>query len=334
MTAWLQVDDAQAREHWDGWLAHFEDAYVYQSTGWAEYKRHAGWAVLRQVIPGNCGTPRAMAQAFVKRVPVLGPMLWIPGGPLWRGARQADDELALAAHLQHVVRPWFVRQFQMSRSGTACEAPWWRPTVPNGSGISVLVDVTAPLEEWIKQIASKHRYTVRRAQREPIEWRTGNNSQQLAALAQLANELSDLKRGTGQTSSSGELQALCAALGPNVITLTGFLGGKPVAGCQVLRWGRRAIYATAATNQAGRDVSAAYAMIAQLREVLRGAGVVEFDFGGIDPDRPAARGVDHFKLGFGGRTFAYDGEWDWGSSQVARRLGNFAIALRRRRGAL
>ena len=334
MTAWQQIDEAQARERWDGWLVPFEDAYVYQSTGWAEYKRRAGWAVLRQIIAGEDGTPRAMAQAFFKRVPVLGPMLWIPGGPVWRGARPPGDGPALAAHLQQAVRPWFVRQFQMSRSGTAAGAPWRRPTVPNGSGVSVLVDVTAPQGEWIKQIASKHRYTVRRAQREPIEWRIGNDSQQLAALAQLAGELGDLKRGTGQMSAPGDLQALCAALGSNVITLTGFLGGNPVAGCQVLRWGRNAIYATAAANQAGRDISAAYAMIAKLREVLRGAGMTEFDFGGIDPDNPAARGVDHFKLGFGGRTIAYDGEWDWGSSWLDRSLGNFAIALRRRRRAL
>lgn len=334
MTAWQQIDDVQARARWDGWLAYFEDAYVYQSTGWAEYKRHSGWAALRQVISGDDGIPRAMAQVFVKRIPVLGPMVWIPGGPVWRGARQAEDEPALATHLQQVMRPWFVRQFQMSRSGVAGEAPWRRPTAPNGSGVSVLVDVTAPQVEWIKQIASKHRYTVRRAQREPIEWRTGNDSRQLAALAQLADELGDLKSGTGQTSASGELQALCAALGSNVITLTGFLGGGPVAGCQVLRWGRRAIYATAAANQAGRDISAAYAMIAKLREVLRGVGVTEFDFGGIDPENPAARGVDHFKLGFGGRTIAYDGEWDWGSSRLNRSLGNFVIALRRRRRAM
>ena len=334
MTTWRRVDDAQAREHWDGWLALFEDAYVYQTTGWAEYKQYTGWDVLRQVISGEDGTPRAMAQAFFKRVPVLGPMLWIPGGPVWRGAHQPEDEPALATYLQQVMRPWFVRQFQMSRSGAAGEAPWQRPTAPNGSGVSVLVDVTAPLDEWIKQIASKHRYTVRRAMREPIEWRTGNETPQLAALAQLVDELIDLKRGAGQASAPGELQALCAALGPNVITLTGFLGGNPVAGCQVLRRGRNAIYATAAANQAGRDISAAYAMIAKLREVLRGAGMTEFDFGGIDPDNPAARGVDHFKLGFGGRTIAYDGEWDWGSSWFNRSLGNFAIALRRRRGAL
>lgn len=332
MTAWQQIDEAQARERWDGWLAYFDDAYVYQSTGWAEYKRHAGWAVLRQVISGDDGIPRAMAQAFVKRVPVLGPMLWIPGGPVWRGVRHGEDMHALAAHLRQAARPWFVRQFQMSRSGTAGEGPWRRPTAPNGSGASVLVDVTAPFEEWIKQIASKHRYTVRRARREPIEWRTGNDTQQLAALAQLANELSDLKRGTGQASSPSDLQALCAALGSNVITLTGFLGGSPVAGCQVLRWGRTAIYATAAANQGGRDLSAAYAMIAELREVLRGAHVTEFDFGGIDPQNPAARGVDHFKLGFAGRTISYDGEWDWGSSRFTRWLGNFSIALRRRRG--
>ncbi len=334
MTAWQQIDQPEALEHWDGWLAQFEDAYIYQSTGWAAYKQRAGWAVLRQVVPGDNGSPRAMAQAFVKRVPLLGSMLWIPGGPVWRGPHHVEDLSALAAHLQQMVRPWYVRQFQMSRRETVGAAPWWRPSTPNGSGTSVLVDVVASPEEWIAQITSKHRYTVRRAMREPVEWRTGNEPAQLAALAQLADELSDRKRGTGQATSPGELQSLCAALGQNVITLVGFLGGNPVAGCQVLRWGARAIYATAATNRAGRDISAAYAMIAELRGVLRGAGVTEFDFGGIDPDNPAARGVDHFKLGFGGRTIVYDGEWDWGSSRFTRWLGNAAIALRRRRGAL
>ncbi len=360
MSHWETASATAAQ--WDGWLHTFPHAHVYQSSAWAAYKQAAGWQCVRFVLRGedsdgaDGGVPSAMMQGLVKRVPLFGGMMWVPGGPLWRAVPSAIESAALARAVGTSSAARYVRLFDLSEavvehapSGSyvpfvpqatplAVEAevrgyavPWRRPQVPNGSGVSVLIDVTQPRAVWLEAMTSKHRYYVRRALREPVQWKAGNELAQLDALATLTSAMGRIK-GAAHQRSVDELQAQCAALGPSVMTLVGYLDGQAVSGCQVLRWGTMAIYATAATNEAGRAISAAYAMIAELRDLLRAEGVVALDFGGIDPGNPAARGVDHFKRGFG-RTATYAGEWEWAASPLARTLGNLAVWLRRGRCA-
>ena len=330
MSEWRIFDGEGAA--WDSALQKFSSTHIYQSTGWAGYKKAAGWDCVRLTLSGEDGVPCAMVQALFKRVPLLGALLWAPGGPVWKSAPQPDDTNLLAEALRAAAGASYARLFDMSEAAHSYTPRWQRPWVPNGSGASVLVDVTLPREEWLSKVSSKHRYYVRQALRELIQWRIGNDDDQLAALAALTEEMSRLK-GAAHQRDQDELRALCSALGTGVLTLIGYMDGQPVTGCQVLRWGEMAIYATAATNWTGRSISAAYAMTAELRDVLRSGGVTTLDFGGIDPGNPAARGVDHFKGGFGGRTVNYAGEQEWASSPLARAMGNLAVRLRRGSGA-
>jgi lipid II:glycine glycyltransferase (peptidoglycan interpeptide bridge formation enzyme) len=87
----------------------------------------------------------------------------------------------------------------------------------------------------------------------------------------------------------------------------------------------------AATNNAGRNSSAAYSMITNLLSHLAGKGVKKFDFGGIDPGNLAAQGVDHFKMGFGGKIKQPLGEWEFMSSELARFGMNLGLLKSRRR---
>ena len=354
MSIWHASSATNAQ--WDAWLRTFPGAHVYQSSAWARYKQLAGWQSVRLLLSADTGdaggdnTPRALVQGLIKRAPLIGGMMWVPGGPVWRGVPLTQAKAALGEALGMASGARYVRLFDMSEvravpaaadpfaavgqpdAAPVYAAPWRRPQVRNGSGASVLIDVLQAREAWLAAMTGKHRYTVRRALREPVQWRTGNDAPQLAALATLTGEMSRIK-GAAHRRAADQLLAQSAALGSSVLTLVGYLDGQPVTACQVLRWETIAIYATAATNQAGRAISAAYAMIAELRDLLRAAGVEALDFGGIDPHNPAARGVDHFKLGFGGRTLAYAGEWEWAASPLARVLGNFAVRVRRGGGA-
>ena len=348
MTIWYTASATNAQ--WDAWLRTFPGAYVYQSNAWARYKQLAGWQSVRLFLPGDDNAPRALVQGLIKRAPLLGGMMWVPGGPVWRGVPLVEANVALGEALGRASGARYVRLFDMSEvravpgsadgsaaasgpnAAPAYAVPWRCPKVRNGSGASVLLDVTQARDAWLAGMTGKHRYYVRRALREPVQWRTGNDGLQLAALAALTVEMSRIK-GAAHQRAEDELQAQSTALGSHVLTLVGYLDGRPVTACQVLCWETMAIYATAATNEAGRSISAAYAMIAELRDVLRVAGVETLDFGGIDPHNPAARGVDHFKMGFGGRTLFYAGEWEWAASPLARALGNLAVRVRRGSGA-
>jgi lipid II:glycine glycyltransferase (peptidoglycan interpeptide bridge formation enzyme) len=102
----------------------------------------------------------------------------------------------------------------------------------------------------------------------------------------------------------------------------------PVTSCLAQVFGKKAFYMVASTNEKGRDVSAAYAMVEVLIQQLRARGITQFDFGGIDPVNKSASGVNHFKCGFGGQITEYLGEWEAASSEIIRRTLNFAIRQR------
>ena len=70
-------------------------------------------------------------------------------------------------------------------------------------------------------------------------------------------------------------------------------------------------------------------MVPKLFEILQQAGITRFDFGGVDPHAPSARGVDHFKRGFGGELMAHLGEWEWAANTSLRWAANILIGRKR-----
>ncbi len=69
-----------------------------------------------------------------------------------------------------------------------------------------------------------------------------------------------------------------------------------------------AYYYLAGSTEEGREKSASFFMIEQLLQYLTENKFTEFDFGGITPFKESAKGVNRFKLGFGGKVIHYVGE--------------------------
>ena len=115
------------------------------------------------------------------------------------------------------------------------------------------------------------------------------------------------------------------ALGSKVLILVGYMDNQPVTGCLVLVFGSNAFYMMASTGTQGREVSAAYAMFERLMQELIERGVTDFDFGGIDPARSEAAGVNHYKCGFGGELVEQLGEWESAPSEWFRLAVNLAL---------
>ena len=140
--------------------------------------------------------------------------------------------------------------------------------------------------------------------------------------------MSRAKRFGLRPEDRGSLNALAAAFQDSCLTLIGRHEGRSVTGCLVLLHPPAAFYWRAATNEEGRAVSAAYAMILELLENLRVRGITRLDFGGITPPSARDPGVSHFKRGFGGRSLEYLGELEWATSPGWRRAVNFLVRIR------
>ena len=205
---------------------------------------------------------------------------------------------------------------------------WRRPSHTLISGRSILLDLSSNDDDWLKSIDGKHRYYVRKSAGAALSWAHGNSAALRRDLANMTQTLNVEKGMNLPEWDAQDMESLDRCMPNAICILVGCIESRPVTGCLVLMQGTSALYLSAATLKEGRGVSAAYSMFSTLRRILREQNIRVLDFGGIDPASDTARGVDHFKRGFGGREMSYLGEWDWATPSILRLAANQLIKRR------
>lgn len=314
-------------ESWDDLLARSSDASIFQTAAWARHKRAEGWESLRWVL--RQGTEVAGAvQILVWRAGSRLRVAWAPGGPVL-GFPSLEAETLVAAVDGLVLRlsalgslvyvrldPYVPRTAPFAY---AFARALRRPVAFLTPSFSLILDVSRTLDERLATMDAKHRYYVRKALAEPITWRAANGAEVQKSLLVLDDAMRR-ERGVRLAPLGREvLRRLCDAFGDDAVILVGETEGKPVAACLALASRCHAYYLRAAQNERGRTLSAAYAMVARLADVLGERGVTRLDLGGIDPS-PRFAGLAHFKRGFGGTLVERLGEWEWSTTPWLRGL--------------
>jgi lipid II:glycine glycyltransferase (peptidoglycan interpeptide bridge formation enzyme) len=324
---WALIHD---RQTWSDLITRVGDAPVFQSWGWGEFQRRSGWRPLRfhRINPHSHDV--TLAQVLCRKMPGGIEFAWIPGGPVaTRMNGLAEDMKLLYAALEDEVGRCFMRCNVMQPTTKteffARNSFMVRAKRQVNSRYSVYLQLSGTADEWLTAMSKKHRYYVRQANKHGIEWSTGTDDASLATLANLLQQMVSEKQIHIPIYSLEQLKLMRQELGAAMTVIVGHHNGQAVSGALVVSQGARAHYLAAATTQHGRTLSAAYGMMFALRNHLMGLGITLFDLGGIAPHDRRASGVDHFKLGFGGETVEYLGEWDAGS-RISRTLGNSAVA--------
>lgn len=314
----------KSAEEWDKELMAFNDYNVYQCYGWGEVKSKQGWKALRLFLEmdGKC---IAMVQMQVKQLPLGIGLIWIPGGPV--GALKNYDKIFLAdiRSLLKIrilfLRMNIMRKFEETDKSSLLSYGWRYAFKPILSGVSVLINTISEQNKWLTEIKGKHRYYVKKALSVEVNWVYG---QGLNLLEDLNTMVLEMIKKKGLNIPPVPVSLFNSTLHENIRLLIGYVNGKPVSGCLVLIVGKKVNYLTAATIDEGRDLNAAYAMIYHLREKMLMEGITDFDFGGINPAAESAKGVDHFKLGFGDR-LDYLGELEFCRPSIIRYPVNFLL---------
>lgn len=335
MSGWESCSEIVKASEWDESLALADDHTIFQSYGWGEYKRAAGWAPLRYWYRDKDGRVQGMAQFLRKKLPFGITLLWAAGGPaLAFSSKSLDKTSELIQGLLDALGTDCPRSLIRFQSHSAHDSllvfdiskVCHRPAAKLNSGFSIKMELDA-LDEtaFRKQMTSKHRYYTKKAAEAGICWSVGNGDQQLRELAAIHREMVNAKQLESIATSYEELERMRNALGDHVLIVNGSLNDIPVTSCLVLLFGKKAFYMVASTGEKGREVSAAYAMVEHLIQQLRKRGISYFDFGGVDPVNKSASGVNHFKCGFGGQITEYVGEWEYARSRLIQSGLNFAI---------
>lgn len=333
---WSEIAPAASPAGWNELLLQTRDYTVFQSHGWGELKREAGWLPVRLAACEGSKVFRA-AQCLVKKLPLGVALVWVPGGPAFHPAAGSSGVDADVAGLFAALRERFKHLVLKIDSNVASDPRLsfdlarvaYRPSPRINSGFSIVFDLSQGAEAALAGTTSKHRYYVKKSAKSELTWRAGSADLDIDAFASLHGEIVASKSFVQSPASRSDLVRMRKHLGESGLTiLTGMRDGVPVTSCLTLDFGKKSFYFLAATGKAGRDLGAGYAMVPKLFEVLAAKGVTEFDFGGLAPANPAAAGVNHFKQGFGGKLTEYLGEWEMASGSRVSAAVALAMKLK------
>lgn len=337
MVKWELLSATCNRAEWDQSLLQSQDYNVFQSFRWGEYKRAGGWTPMRWIARDQAGSTIAMAQILVKTYPGKVTIGWAPGGPILRFVGTPHYNLSS-------LFDFLVKEIASLGGRTSIrfdnylpdadldlalqQSAFVRPSFKINTGYSLLLDLVQPVAALAKQIRPKHRSSIRNALSEGIEWKAGRDTQQVQELIGLYEEMTTQKKLSLRRIGTYEVSALCDTLGEQATVFTGYVDKRAITSSLVLNFGRRAFYLMGASGQKGRALQASYGLIDQLLSYLRAEGILEFDFGGLNPGESKAAGVDHFKKGFGGNLVKHLGEWEWATDEWLRWAYNWTVWYR------
>jgi lipid II:glycine glycyltransferase (peptidoglycan interpeptide bridge formation enzyme) len=318
---------------WDAAVERARDGTIFQTIGWGEHRRRAGWTPVRWTLIDD-GELVGVAQVLRRSGPLGTSIGWCPGGPVVALRDAAPDEIArrLSAFMTAQPSRMYVRfdsylEEDRTVAGALARVAA-RPRRRVNTGVTTVLDLATPHDELLAAMKHKHRYNLRRALALPIRWRQGC-ADEAGALARLYQAMLAAKRlRARRPPDEAGISDVCRQLGPRAQVLVGELDGRDVVGCLVLLLGDRAFLHMPVTGT-DRSAGLSYAMIDVLVRDLRSSGARALDLAGIDPDG-ATPGVDRFKLGFGGRVVRRLGEWERSDPAILRLAVEAALIVRGR----
>lgn len=328
------IGPEEARRSWDGWLSSFEDAHVKQSFGWGEMKRAAGWEPLRAgLFAGQ--EPLALAQCALKR-PAPGMLLaWANGGPAWRrGAGSGPSALralleGLQAELLRLSRRPYLRLNLMSPQDPGLEAAlrglgFERPGASLWPGLTVVVDLSPPLEELRAGLDKKWRNQLKSAESGDPRFESGPG---LAGRYRALHAAMCARKGLARERlAPGELESMLGHLGGGAELLLASKDGKDGAGMCLWHFGSGSFVGLSAADDWGREHYLSNALYWEAMRRCKARGSRFLDTCGVDPR--SGSGVYHFKRGLGGRLVQTTAEREWSPSSWTRRAASWAIRLK------
>lgn len=315
-------------DEWDEHVTALSGGF-YQTYGWGEVRRVAGWQPLR-LLARRGGQVIAAASVLVKRKLGLA-VCWVPGGPI--GASEVlDGEFRSAIGSALRTRVLYCR-ISLLRADLDSEAEflaakgWQRPRVAMSSGLTMSYSLAGDEAERLKQTSGNWRHNLKRAGRYGLRIEHWKNPD-LEAISALYREMEILKSLPKQHSEA-ELAAIFTQCREQVVVYRclnaeGRLLAIRAAGLS----GATAMDLLAVAGEEARKVYASHATLWALLDHCSRLGLRDYDLSGVDP--VGNKGVFDFKHGTGANLVECLGEWEWASLLGLRQAVNWLLA---RKGA-
>lgn len=314
-------------KEWDGHVAALSGGF-YQTYGWAEVRRVAGWQPLR-LLARRDGQVIAAASVLVKSKFGLA-VCWVPGGPV--GVNEVlDSEFRIA--LRNTLNAKFLYcRISMLRADRENEAAflvgsgWKRPSAAMSSGLTMSYSLAGDEAERMKRASGNWRHNLKRSRRYDLQiehWKDPD----LEAISSLYREMEALKSLPVQHSAA-ELSAIFMHCREQVVMYRCLASdGRLLAIRAAGLSGLTAMDLLAVASGEARKVYASHATLWALLEHCNRLGLHEYDLSGVDP--VGNKGVYNFKRGTGANMVECLGEWEWASLPGLRHAVNFLVSSKK-----
>ncbi len=271
--------DAVDEDHWNGLLAEFDDATIFQS--WAYGSARWGRSHLSHAVIREDGEAIALAQVTLFGVPLYGKVLaHVAFGPVWRrrgsaaridhftlAARALRQEYAVRRRMCVRVRPSSHDRAEEIRAAMSGERGWREMGSPY---TTCILDLSRPEGEIRRAMDKRWRANLHKAERSglTVSWESGGEGVRI--FSELSGQMQRRKRFS--SDFVGMLPALYEdlpqAFKPEIAVCR--REGMPVAAAIVSAIGECAFYLNGASAQAAIEVRAGYllqwAVVRRLKE--------------------------------------------------------------------
>ncbi len=322
--------DCTDKTTWSELLHEFDDASIHQS--WSMGANSFGEGNLSHLVLRRDGEVIGMAQVSIRKPPVIGPgvarVFW---GPLWRKKRMPADYAVLermietlkneyAAKRGLLLRIWPIG-FENSEAETISilgkhgfiRNPRMQPYR------TLLLDLSPPLEELRKNLASNWRNHLKIAEKSDLSLIHGTSDEMFSTFLRMLRETVFRKKFI--TRLDYDLYRQIQSDLPEPLKMKIFLcanKGEPVAAGVFSAIGETCEYLFGATANGGLKFNGSNLIQWGVIKWLKEIGCRWYDLGGIDPS--GNPGVYHFKRGLvgkSGRDVAHLGQYFVASKSIS-----------------
>lgn len=360
------IMQAGTQENWDQVVSTLSGRHFLQTWEWGEAKRFSGWQPLHRIWVSDDDQVCAAALILTRAVELKGiklplRMMYIPRGPLlldWQDQvlrRQVLSDLRQVGKQQQVIFIKIDPQVELGRGvpggEEAAQAPGsesvinhlgqegWIPAKDQVQfQNTMLIDLRPDADQLLASMKQKTRYNVRLAARRGVAVRPGG-TKDLELMFQMYAETAVRDRFTIRNADyylNIWRDFINSDLGEPLLAE---VGGEPVAGVIIFRFGGRAWYVYGMSREVHREKMPNYLLQWEAIRRAKLAGCTEYDLWGA-PDKFDEEddlwGVYRFKEGLGAEVVRFIGAYDLPINPLLYRaytqLLPRILALMRRRG--
>ena len=323
------------KEVWDGLVKRWENGHLFQSFAWGEFKKTQGWSVRRLALEG------AALSILEKKTPLGGLKFWyLPRGPVL-DYRKKELVNRVLEFLINFGRQNKVTAVKISPEVVLSGETEWLLEFLKNKGFketadyqlhrcTLRIDLTRDLKDVLAQFKKNTRWEIRKAEKDGVAIKTGENENDLKTFYSLYAEAMGRDR-----LAYRYFKNFWQVFKPNLLILIAFYQGRPVSAVLIPFFNQKCWYLFGGSSKKypTRNSSQLLQWEAVKRAKERGAQV--YDLQGIpcrDPQTPHEKGIVQFKEGFGGKRVELIGEFDYVFSPiwyaVLRKLNQARIITR------